>query len=126
MNNLREVVGFLCSVIRSGERLSAEDEAMIDKALAAPEPDLLDEAKRLLQKVADTLPRESRMWSLIDTFLQVLKEKPPPPAEPPSSLPLDHTFLPAPFYPDRCDRKIDDKGRPRTCARPLSEHKAKG
>lgn len=35
---------------------------------------------------------------------------------------LLHAFLAAPFYPARCDAKIDDGGQPRTCTRPPSEH----
>jgi hypothetical protein len=35
---------------------------------------------------------------------------------------IQHIFVPAPFYPNRCDVKVDDAGRPRTCGRPRAEH----
>jgi hypothetical protein len=37
---------------------------------------------------------------------------------------IQHVFTPAPFYPDRCDVKVDDDGRVRTCGRPRAEHAA--
>lgn len=35
---------------------------------------------------------------------------------------LLHDFVAAPFYPDRCDAKLDADGQLRTCTRPPSEH----
>jgi hypothetical protein len=35
-----------------------------------------------------------------------------------------HAFVPAPFYPDKCDAQLDDNGRPRTCTRPRAEHQS--
>lgn len=35
---------------------------------------------------------------------------------------LLHDFIAAPYYPDTCDRKLDDAGHPRTCGRPAQEH----
>jgi len=51
------------------------------------------------------------------------------PAEPEPQRPravgeLAHAFVPAPFYPEACDAKVDDDddGRVRTCGRPRGEH----
>jgi hypothetical protein len=35
---------------------------------------------------------------------------------------ITHTFVAAPFYPDRCDAIEDDSGRPRRCCQPKKDH----